>query len=78
MIRYFESEQSQISAETYLAIGLACSGMRNEAGFDYALFMISMPASGTGKANISLERVAAALHWEWHHKDSYNDKQQLV
>jgi 26S proteasome regulatory subunit N1 len=55
--RYFESEHNYIRAGAYLAIGLACSGMRNEAGVGHAL--LAEPSLDEKKT--LNERIAATL-----------------
>ncbi|ETO05494.1 hypothetical protein RFI_31903 [Reticulomyxa filosa] len=61
--RYFESDKPCIRAGAFLAIGMACSGMRNDAGLGYAL--LAKPIKGgekkRGKEITTEERVAAAF-----------------
>ena len=56
--RYFNSDQNFVRAGGYLAIGIACSGLRSEADVGYA--MLKEPATGTNKKSIA-ERIAATL-----------------
>lgn len=57
--RYFVSAQSNIRAGAFLAIGMSCSGMRDENGIGLAL--LQEPALNETGKKTTIERICAAL-----------------